>query len=174
MGLFIGLFKAFKRANLLNLQKLVVQNSPDELIYSEAQLLKMTNSIVNRETKIAYDCEHLIDTTIKPKVFFERFDLLYFTLFYLGKFEPYIKFEQYIPSKRINTLDIESTQIIDSFLKRYVASIDEAANNMKTAKGKMNKYQKFYDSLQPYYYALNDEHKQFIENVYQSSINKLK
>lgn len=46
---------------------------------------------------------------------------------------------------------------IRTFLNRYFDDAKKKADKMKTDKGKLGKYEKFYQNLQPYYESMNSE-----------------
>lgn len=64
----MGLLDLFKNNNkkkeeLLALQKLVVDNSPDKLIMSEKQLKRIAAEMAERDLKIIHDCIRILEST---------------------------------------------------------------------------------------------------------------
>ena len=160
----MGLFGIGKNQKLLRLQKLVVANSPNRLVYSEKQLYSMANRTVQRELKIIQDCVELVNHTVKPDVFFSRYDSLLESLCYLIQFQPYIKFQHNTPSAEFAKISNQKQAEIYRFLSRYFDDISTKAEAMKTEKGKKGKYKKFFDSLQPYYHLMNANNMNFINS----------
>ena len=163
---------SFNSKELLALQKMVVNNPPNKLVYSEIQLTKMAYSQAQRYLTIVNESVSLVNNTVKPDVFFSRYQLVKETLYSLSLFEPYIKFQQNKPSAELNKLSSNEQKNIHSFLVRYFNDIRQKANEMKTDKGKRNKYEKFYSSLQPYYNIIDNENINYIENSYLSAIRQ--
>ena len=164
MGIFSSLFGNQNR--LLAWQKLVMPNSPDRLVLNEQQLTQWTVVITEQDIKIINDCLKITQETVKPDVFFSRLELLKEKIAHLQLFEPYVKFENANPTQLSNTVHQKEQETISSFLDRYLDAVCQKANAMKSAKGKKNQYEKFYDSLQEYYPLMNGENIQYIEEQY--------
>ena len=164
MGILSRLFG--NQSRLLAWQKLVLSNSPDRLVLNEQQLTQSTALIVEQDSKIINDCLKITQETVKPDVFFPRLELLKEKIAHLQMFEPYVKFQNVNPTQLSDTVRLKEQETISSFLDRYLDAICQKANDMKSAKGKKNQYEKFYNSLQEYYPLMNDENIQYIEEQY--------
>lgn len=160
----MGLFSITHNQKLLKLQKLLVVNSPNKLIYTEKQLLNMASNSAQRELQIINESADLVNHTVNPDVFFSRLELIKERLNYLIALQPYIKFKGKTPSHELSKIKNMEQEQIKLFLTRYFENTIEKANDMKTEKGKKNKYKKFYDSLQKYYSYMNQENTAFIES----------
>ena len=158
-----------KRGELLEWQRLIMQDSPNKLILSESQLKKITIETAQRELQIANDCVKILQTSKKPDVFFSRLALFVEILSKLVSYEKYIKFSGAAPSKVFATYADDYDELIHQFLFRYFQNTVELADRMKTEKGKFNKFKNFRDSLQPYYASLNEKHIEYIETRYAMS-----
>lgn len=161
----MGLFSLLtgKDAKLLKLQKLLVKNSPNKLIMSEKQLMDTARRAAKRYLEICNDSMRLIDTTIKPDVFFSRLDLLLKNLTELQALEQYISFSG-SPSKSLARIRASKQDVIHDFLVRYHKTIVSQANAAKTLRGKESKYKKFEESLQPYYSKMNAQNVLFVKS----------
>ncbi len=156
-------------AELLQWQKLLVVNSPNRLIMTEAELENCTDSYISNEYRIVNDCRHLIANTVKPDVFFSRLDLLDETLTHLSVFEPYFSgFYGKLPSEIHREIFYKEQEMTNRFLKRYYITVYEKAEEMKTQKGKDNQFKKFYESLQPYFDRMDERNIKYIENKAQT------
>jgi hypothetical protein len=137
--------------------------------------MSLANQTAKRELKIAQDCVHIVKTTTKPDVFFSRLDLLIEKAEKLKQLEPYIKFSGASPSAVFAEVIRDYPTATKQFIIRYFMDVYDHARELKTDKAKLNRYQKFYDSMQPYYYRLNDEHIDYIETkfrVYTADLKK--
>ena len=173
MGL-LGLFtQKKKKDDLLELQKIVLTNSPDKLIMSEKKLLQMAGGMAKRDLEIIRDCIRIIGETKKPDTFFSRFDLLIVKAENLRIYEKHLRFSG-SPSAAYGELWEDRQECIRQFLIRYFCDIFDQAEKLKTDKGKLNKYQKFYDSLQPYYSQMNAENIDYVETKYRAYTRGLK
>ena len=166
MGL-LDLFGSKKKAELLELQKIVLVNSPNKLILSEAKLKGLAASAAQRDLEIIQDCIRILGSTTKPDTFFSRFALLIEKADHLRIYEKYIKFSV-PPSKAYGELWADRQECINRFLVRYFMETFDKAEAMKTDKGKRNKYQNFYDSLQPYYDQMDADNIDYIETKYRA------
>lgn len=160
--------------DLLFLQRLVVVNAPpNRLIYSEEQLIKMAYSAVERESKILKESADIVNTTVNPDTFFSRYSLMEEKLGDLIGFESYVKFKTALPSDELRKICNMKQDEINRFLVRYFIDTSNKSNDMKTVKGKRNKYQKFYDSLQKYYPDMNQNNINYVESHYASAMQRL-
>jgi hypothetical protein len=167
MGLF-DLFNGRKKADLLALQKIVLANSPDKLIMSEKQLKNMAYQMAENSLRIVQDCSRLLQATVKPEVFFERLQLMILHSSNLAILENHVPFGGSSPTVAFNTLMAEKQDCINQFLVRYFTSVFEKAEGLKTEKGKLNQYQKFYDSLKPYFVEMDANNMDYIETKYRA------
>lgn len=148
---------------LLELQKVVLKDSPDELIMSEIQLKATAAQMAENSYRIMNDCSNLLQTSVNPSVFFERLQLFTTHCQTLVALEKYINFSGASPTELYNTLLKERQEVIREFLVRYLCKVDAKADSLKTAKGKQNQYQKFYDSLKPYFSEMDADNIEYIE-----------
>ena len=156
---------------LLALQKLVVENSPDVLMFSEKELIEMAYFNAEGYLKIIYDSIQLVNDTANPNVFFSRYDLLEENLHTLSLLEPYIKFKSEKPSDKLYEFQTVRQKQIFIFLKRYFDDAKKQANKMKTDKGKFGKYEEFYQNLQPYYELMDSKNIEYAETSYKLAID---
>lgn len=161
-----------KKERLLQWQKAVMIDSPDQLIMTEQQLKAITVQQAENDLRIIQDSIKLIETTLKPDVFFMRLKLLYEKLAHLCNIEQYIEFTGAVPSAAYHEFSNDYDEAIKQFLIRYFSDTFDKAESMKTEKGRIGKYQKFYDSLQEYYYYMNDESIEYIETKYNAYTRK--
>ena len=173
MGL-LNIFSGKKKEELIELQKLVVEDSPDRLIMSEKQLKNIAADNVNRDLEIIQDCIRILGSTTKPDTFFSRLALLIDKADNLRKYEKHLKFKGTLPSEAYGQLWEDHQECIHQFLVRYFSDTFDKAEKMKTEKGKFNKYKSFFDSLQPYYDQMNAYNIDYIETKYKAYTRYLK
>ena len=172
MGLFDFAMKNSnaKKEHLLSWQRLVMPDSANKLIMTEQQLNATTMQQVGNDLRIIQDCVKLVDQTTKPDVFFMRLNLLREKLRHLVMLERYITFtiSGKSPTAVYNDLIANYHEEVDKFLIRYFSETFDKAEAMKTEKGRIGKYQKFYDSLQEYYCYMSKENIDYIETKYKA------
>lgn len=174
----MGLMDLFKgktnKDDLLQLQKIVVADSPDKLIMSEKQLKSLAATSAQRDLDIIQDCVRIIGTTKKPDTFFSRLDLLVEKADNLRTYEKFLSFKGASPSAAYGEIWSDYQEAIYQFLFRYFLDTLDQADKAKTAKGKLSKFQKFYDSLQPYYERMNAENIDYIETKFRAYTRDLR
>ena len=156
-----------RMAELLELQEAVTGERHTKLVFPEKQLIKLAGQSAQRELEIMNDCVRILKETKNPETFFSRFDLLIEKAGHLKVYEKHLKFSV-APSAAYAEIWQDRQACIYQFLFRYFSDTFDQAQKLKTDKGKLNRYQKFYDSLQPYYYQLNDENKDYVETKYRA------
>lgn len=157
-----------KKDYLLQWQNTVLTDKTTSLIMTEQQLKEATIQQADNDLRIINDCKKLIETTLKTDVFFMRLNLFVEKAKHLSELEKYITFSGASPTAAYNEIKNDYHKAINQFLYRYFSDTFDKAENMKTEKGKIGKYQKFYDSLQEYYCYMNDENIDYIETKYKA------
>lgn len=172
----MGLFDFFKKRKneLLELQQFLIDGSPDRLIVSRKRLMELAKIEANNSLRIVQDSSRLVQTTTKPDVFFGRMQLMLEHSSNLAYLERYVPFTGASPMGALKTLLAEEQEVIKNFLIRYCWAVVEKADKLKTEKGQFNQWQKFYDSLSPYFHVMNDENVEFIETKYKAYTRYLK
>ena len=155
-----------KRSELLRWQHIVIPDSPNELIMTEDQLKAISQQQAANDLRIINDCINLIETTLKPDVFFMRLKLMHKRSIHLCSLEPFIKFSGASPIEACKEIENNYHEAINQFLRRYFSDTFDKAESMKTEKSRLVKYQEFYDSLQYYYCFMNKENIDYIETKY--------
>jgi hypothetical protein len=170
MGLFDFLMEKSnaRKEHLMRWQKLLMPDSPNKLIMTEEQLKAATVQQAENDLRIIRDCAKLVETTTKPDVFFMRLNLLVEKSKHLASLEKYITFSGESPSAAYNGVCQDYQKAIKQFLIRYFSETFDKAEAMKTEKGRIGKYQKFYDSLQEYYRYMSSENIDYIETKYKA------
>lgn len=170
MGLF-GLFgNKDSKEKLLAWQNVVCQDKSNTLFMSRKQLEAATVDQVRNSMRIFDDCAKIINSTIKPDVFFSRLELAEEHLKLLASLEPFM---WDIKGITINTslsalwgkYQNEKESYIIDFLYRYYWAVKEKAEKLKTEKGKASQFQKFYDSLIPFFGFISERNMRILESM---------
>lgn len=173
MGLFDFLFgNSKKKEDLLAMQKVVMENSPDRLVMTEKQLYAAARVQAQNDIRIINDSLAIISKTTKPDVFFSRLDVMQRQSGHLMLMEPYVEFSGASPAAAYHEFVTKKSEAIMIFLRRYYEAVNEKAEGMKTEKGKANQYIKFYDSLQAYYPQMSKENIEYIERCIQHKLKE--
>lgn len=176
----MGLFDLIRKNNnarqeyLLSWQKMVLSDSPNKLIMTEQQLKSITEQQAENDLRIIRDCIELVAKTTKPDVFFLRLNLLVEKANHLISLEKYTTFSGASPTAAFYDAVEDYQESISQFLVRYFSETFDKAEAMKTEKGRIGKYQKFYDSLQEYYCYMNDKNIDYVETKYKAYTKPLR
>ncbi len=157
-----------KKDRLLQWQNVIMTDSPNRLIMTEEQLRSASIQKAKNDLRIINDSASLVEKTTKPDVFFSRLNLLVEKSKHLADLEKYITFSGASLTASYNEITQNYNEAIRLFLIRYFSETFDKAEAMKTDKGRIGKYQKFYDSLQEYYCYMTEEHKDYIETKYKA------
>ena len=102
---------------------------------------------INTALKQADDCAKLINTTVKPDVFFGRLNFLLGILLDLQKYERQKRFHPLTPTQQYNQILSNLDATVHDFIERSHHQAVQKAEAMKTEKGKLNTLSKYADSL---------------------------
>lgn len=148
---------------LLEWQNKLLKEPLPRLKFNEKQLLKMTMPRIESDLRIINDCKKILAVTIEPDVFFPRLHLMEVKINDLVMFEPYVAFKGAKPSAALEEFNHDKQICVYDFLQRYYSAVETKAGKLKTQKAQIRQYQNFYDSLQGYYDAMNEECINYIE-----------
>lgn len=123
--------------------------------------------------KIIEESRQLVNETLKPDVFFPRYELLKEKSAQLLELSKYIKLKGTSAADMVAMITAKEHAATMDFLGRYFRSVEQAADEKKTPKGARNQFDKFYQSLQPYYSRMDAEHIAYIEGVYGRSVARI-
>ena len=158
---------------LLLLQKVLVKDSPDKLIFTEKQLKGIARSSAEESLRIAKDCAKILDTTVNPDVFFSRYQLFEWHVGHLALMQKYVKFSGYAPATIFDMAAGGKNECIRTFVLRCFNKTIMNADTMKTEKGKLSQYQKLDASLERHFGEMSAGNRAYIENEYRSLTRSL-
>ena len=152
-----------QEAQIIEWQNAVIQDCPNRIVTTETQRRLATESAARDDMRIIDDSFRLINVTTDPDVFFSRWELLIEQTMHLEMLRNFMMIPEFRPPESSVSLKREKSTYIQHFLSRYFSDVYEKAETLKTEHGKIGRYQRFYDSLQPYYDKMQPEHIEFIE-----------
>lgn len=123
--------------------------------------------------KIIEDSCQLVNTTLKPDVFFSRYKLLKEKSAQLLGISKYIKLKGISPADMVAMITAKEHAATMDFLHRYFENAERSAAEKKTEKGARAQFDRFYQSLQPYYSRMDAEHIAYIADAYGRSVNRI-
>lgn len=169
------MFNLFKKKEdnqyLLEWQNAILKDKSDKLVMNKKQLIQATSQQAQRYIEISNDCVKIVNDTVNPNTFFDRLELLEDASKKLVSLEKYLDFKGAKPSQALQEFNSQKQIAIKEFLIRYFTSILDKVDKLKTERGKMNQFQKFYDSLIPYFDLMDDENKDYIITKYKAYTN---
>jgi hypothetical protein len=93
------------------------------------------------------DTIKLVNTTVKPDIFFKRLNFALDILLDLQQYEKYRIFKQSTPSSDYRKIVNNMEEIVDDFLDRAIANNEAKIASLKTAAAKTRNLNAFVDSL---------------------------
>ncbi len=174
-SLFSSIKDLANKSVLLEWQNVILEEESTKLHMSRDQLEDCTIEQAQNDMRIFDDCATLINSTVKPDVFFSRLDLAESTLDHLVTLEPYMNQIKCIQldasmSDLMDKFQEEKDSYTTDFLYRYYGTVKEKADGLKTEKGKQGQFQKFYESLEPYFESISDLNMEYIEAMKEQKI----
>lgn len=163
-----------KKQELLEWQNAVLAKPLPKLVLKEAELKKITDQKVFNNVRIIADSRKIVLETKNPDTFFERLSLLDEMSMELLNIEKYITLSGASPRELRQEFCDQRQEAIKQFLVRYFCSVLDKVEKLKTDKSKLNNYQKFYDSLQPYYKEMDVNNIDYVETKYKAYTRDLK
>lgn len=158
MGLFNGLYKNYgmSKDKVLEWQSIVTGANINTVKLTKQQLLDSTQLIVDNHSRIIQDCVRLVNNTLTPGVFFDRYDMLISEMSALIKFETFYAFNKSI-TEQVKTLKENRVKNEIAFINKYFSSVLEAAKSLKTQKARDNRIQKFFSTMENYENRMSQE-----------------
>lgn len=173
MGLFNFGKKKQEYEYLLKWQNSILDKPIDKLVLSREELLKATQEAVQTDLTKIKDSLQILKTTQNPDTFFHRLNFLIEVSNNLCRYEPHVEIDGKTPTQMHLQFVAEYQEMIRSFLLRYYSDTYTKAAALKTHKGRVSRFQKWYDSLQEYYCFMNQDNINLIESDYRLNTKSL-
>ena len=113
------------------------------MIDKEMELSDLEIESINMRVNQIVDTYHILNTTLKPEIFFQRLGFLFDTLLSLQKYEKYGVFTANSPTKRIKDIEYGLEDRVHDFICRYMSNVWKKSAAFKTEKVKRDKYKDF-------------------------------
>ena len=125
---------------------------------------------LQNDLRIINDCAKLIEQTVNPAVFFDRFELYMDKMANVAHAEDMgsVKVSGESVSEKYKSLNTpaKKEEIIREFVERYWLDVHNKAKVLKTANGKINKISKAHEIISEYYIRMPDTCMVYSEKVY--------
>lgn len=155
---------------LLEWQSVIVGHPVDKPTMARKELEYWSHSMARDSIRIIQDSSRIVHETKDPEVFFSRFDLLEQHYGFLCALSKFIKTTNEPPEAVLAAFRETKQEEIYRFISRYYTATCEKALTLKTASGKKNRFQKFYDSLQPYLDEMDDHNRNYVNYKYKGAM----
>lgn len=111
------------------------------------------------------DSIKLIGTTVKPDVFFYRYDFAIKRAIALIYMKKYVKMSGDNPVKLANSLIEHKQEFIRQFIDRVYSETAEKISKLKTTSSKNKRIESFENSFSPYMDEINSDNQSYIKFV---------
>lgn len=141
----MGFFK--KRAERLAAER-EAQKNREEVGRIRVQAKEQADQLL----KIVNDCAHLVNTTVNPEVFFQRYSLMLEKLEELARLEWTGIFSKSpeLPSATVLRLDDLFPVATNDFIDRSHSAAMAKAENLKTEKGKAGAMARYFENMEKF------------------------
>lgn len=114
------------------------------------QVIAAASVVVNDHARRIADCVKLVNETLEPRVFFERYEALFSLSEDLANMEEYYPFKPPMPSEQHRQLLAQRIDTINRFIDRYFDSMITKLLTLKTEAAKRKRIEDFYNTLTYY------------------------
>lgn len=154
----MGIFDIFgKTSRRPTLQEILYENAPSNRItIPREQMLNLANQRAAQDIRIINESKTIIQTTVKPNVFFSRLELFKEKIDDLALLSPYIKIKGPSPYALKQAFDKDKETMINNFVDRCRKATEEKISTLKTQKAKDNQCKKFVEMFDKYKYSMSE------------------
>lgn len=123
--------------------------------------------------KVVKDCAEIVNTTVNPEVFFERYNLMLTHLESLAGLECTGIFDNSpeLPSEAFLRIEAQYDAATNDFLDRSFEKAKGHANTLKTDAGKKNAIKRYFDNMEKYIVHMNGESLEYFDKMKETNIN---
>lgn len=132
---------------------------------------KNNQFIAAQDLKIVQDCVHIINSTKKPNIFFERYDLMEQKLNNLIHLSG-VHYSGTSPRQMLKQVTKKKQAAIHDMIDRYFNDISFKAASLKTEKAKQNTYNTFLSTLELFFPQMDANNITYIKQLYEKVSNK--
>lgn len=120
------------------------------------QISKVELAEVKNMLKQVNDSTKLVNTTVKPDVFFGRLNFLFDLFLELKKYEKYKIFKGKTPTQDYNYLLNNLEHQVNLFIDRTYEKQQEKMSKLKTEKSKANSFEKYAENMRASFKSANN------------------
>ena len=164
--------KRISNEDLLQLQKILMPGSTNDIVLSQEELIELSIQQAENDIRIVHESANIVKTTNKPDVYFSRMNLMKQHAEHMLVLEPYVPFN-ISPSDVLNEITENENESTKEFIVRYFNSVKAYSGTLKTKNSKQNQFDNFYATMQNYQNHISSENKQLVKNLYNHAINSL-
>ena len=168
----MGLFGKSKK-ELLSWQK-IISPGTNKLVLTESQLKQQSVSRIQQSLKIIQDSLRLCNTTKKPDVFFNRWELLIHHMKTLAELEKYVSFSGDSPNTALLDFESKKYKEINNMIDRVYEEYQLKISSLKTNSAKRKNIESFKYDLDCYSHLMSQDNIAKYTLLYNNLLNKNK
>jgi hypothetical protein len=119
-------------------------------LFTSKRAIMEAELMIPQWERIANDCIKLVNETVRPEVFFDRYDLLLEMIRNMSTKERIVKFIGKKPSRLLAEYTAMREEMEGKFIDRAYYAAREKSFSLKTEKGKLNSMNKFFEKMAEY------------------------
>lgn len=145
-------------------------------IRKKQEIAEAMRAEANRQSqqylKIVYDCVELVNSTVNPEVFFNRYNLMLEYLEKLAGLECTGIFNnsRELPSDAFLRVEAQFEDATNAFLDRSFESAKKHAETLKTDAGKKNAIKRYFDNMEKYIHYMSGESLEYFDKMKETNI----
>lgn len=162
----MGLFSRSKIPSEAAIVQICFPGAKPGEAYDKKQVIAAASVVVKEHARRISDCVKLVNETLEPRVFFERYGVLLDLSEDLAKMEEYYPFTPPMPSEQHSRLLSQRIDTINRFIERYFDSVVMKMLSVKTEAAKRKRIEDFYNTLTYYSDKMEPENVALFSEMY--------
>ena len=123
--------------------------------------------------KIMIESRDIVNRTTEPDVFFSRYDTVKEKAEQLASISKYVKFKGMKPAEVLRRVTEQEDAATRDMVLRCFQKAVLNAEKLKTEKGKLGQFEKFQNSLEPYFFRMSDENARLVQDLHDEALKKI-
>lgn len=158
--------KDIQQSDAIELQKILIENSGNDLILSNDELYQMAHDRIENDFRIIDESQNIIEKTKDIETFFMKSNLIVEKYKDVCLFEPYMPFGGGTPSEAYAQALSNREEDTKHFIYQHIAYLCETSENLPSESEKSILYMDAYETFKKRYDTISPENQARIETEF--------